>query len=53
MNVNELIEELERLRDDGWGNSKVSVFDEVDNTYLPVKRIHGYCGNVLIMKEHC
>jgi len=52
MNVNELITELEDYKKRGWGECKVSVFDEVYSRYLPVKQIQGYCGVVLIFKSN-
>lgn len=51
LTVNELIEELENLKTNGWGNSDVCVFEELTSIYRSVDRIQGYCGTVLIIKE--
>lgn len=49
--VNELIKDLQDLEKNGWGNSNVCVYEELEYIYRPIDRIQGYCGTVLIVKE--
>jgi len=51
MKVNELIQELETLKKNGWGESSVCVYEAFGSIYQPIERIQGYCGTVLIVKE--
>lgn len=51
MKVNELIQELNTLKKNGWGESNVCVYEELESIYRPIERIQGYCGTVLIVKD--
>ena len=51
MRVNEMITELEKLRDSGWGECNISVYDVPGPVYTPIMKIQAYCGSVLIIRE--